>query len=94
MGKQYKKLYAKLHGRNNVVQTRACSKSSFGILKRSADYNFSLEFLILPSSGRLKLTCDTLIIHLYYTLAALAWSKKKPKNNNLHLEMRNLSFSD
>ena len=29
MGKQYKKLYAKMHGRNYVVQTRACSKSSF-----------------------------------------------------------------
>ena len=32
-----KKSYAKMRGRNYVVQTRACSKSSFGILKRSAD---------------------------------------------------------
>ena len=31
-----KKLYAKMRGRNYVVQTRACSKSSFAILKRSA----------------------------------------------------------
>ena len=31
---------------------------SFGNLKRSIDYNFRLEFLILPSSGRLKPTCD------------------------------------
>ena len=37
MGKQYKKSNAKMRGRNYVVQTRACSKSSFGILKRSAD---------------------------------------------------------
>ena len=32
-----KKLYAKMRGQNYVVQKRACSKSSFGILKRSAD---------------------------------------------------------
>ena len=32
-----KKFYAKMRGRNYVVQTRTCSKSSFGILKRSAD---------------------------------------------------------
>ena len=67
-----KKLYAKMRGRNYVVQTHACSKISFGILKRSVDYNFRLEFLILPSSGRLKPTCDTRIIHLnYYTLEQL-----------------------
>ena len=58
-GKQYKKSYAKMRVRNYVVQTRACSKSSFGILKRSADSNFSVKFLILPSSGQLKPTCDT-----------------------------------
>ena len=45
-----KKLYAKMRGRKYVVQTCACSKVSFGSLKRSADYNFSLEFLILRSS--------------------------------------------
>ena len=28
-----KKLYAKMRGRNYVLQTGACSKSSFGILK-------------------------------------------------------------
>ena len=32
-----KKSYAKMRGRNYVVQTRACSKSSLGILKRSAN---------------------------------------------------------
>ena len=32
-----KKLYAKRRGRNYVVQTRTCSKNSFGILKQSAD---------------------------------------------------------
>ena len=32
-----KKSYAKMRGWNYVVQTRARSKSSFGILKRSAD---------------------------------------------------------
>ena len=41
-------------------------KVSFGSLKQSADY--ILEFLILPPSGRLKLTYDTSIIHFYYTL--------------------------
>ena len=47
-----------------------------------------LEFLILPSSGHLKPTCDTHIIHLCYTVEHLAWSKEKPKKN-VHLEMRN-----
>ena len=46
-------------------------KVSFGSLKQSADYNFRLEFLILPSSGRLKPTRDTCIIHFYYTLEHL-----------------------
>ena len=32
-----KKSYAKMRGWNYVVQTRACSKTSLGILKRSAD---------------------------------------------------------
>ena len=32
-----KESYDKMRGQNYVVQTRACSKSSFGILKRSAD---------------------------------------------------------
>ena len=32
-----KKLYAKMRGRNYVVQTRACSKISFGSLKRQAN---------------------------------------------------------
>ena len=57
-----KKLYAKMRGRNYILQTRACSKIGFGSLKRSADYNFSLEFLILLSPGWLKPTCDILII--------------------------------
>ena len=29
MGKQYKKLYAKMRGRDYVVQTHACSKKQF-----------------------------------------------------------------
>ena len=74
-----KKLYAKMRGWNYILQTRACSKMCFGSLKRSADYNFRLEFLILPSSGRLKPTCDILRFILLYARAALSWSKKKPK---------------
>ena len=59
-------------------------KVSFGSLKQSADYNFLLEFLILPSTGWLKPTCDTHTIQFYYSVllydrAALAWTKKKPK---------------
>ena len=46
-------------------------KVSFGSLKQSADYNFRLEFLILLSEDRLKPTCDTRIIHFYYTLEQL-----------------------
>ena len=46
-------------------------KVSFGSLKQSADYNFRLELLIVPSSGRLKMTCDTHIINLYYTIEQL-----------------------
>ena len=57
-----------MRGRNYVVQTRACSKISFESLKRSADYKFRLEFLIQPSSGRLKMTCDFRVIHFYYML--------------------------
>ena len=32
-----KKSYAKMRGRNYIVQTRSCSKSSFVILKRRVD---------------------------------------------------------
>ena len=32
---------------------------------------YRLESLILPSSGRLKLTCDTRIIYFYYALEQL-----------------------
>ena len=46
-------------------------KVSFGSLKQSADYNFRLESLILPSSGSLKMTCDTRIILFYYALEQL-----------------------
>ena len=52
-----------------------------------------LESLILPSSVQLKPTCDILIIHFYFTRAALAWTKKKPKIN-VHLEMRNLKQTE
>ena len=38
-----------------------------------------LETLIVPSSGRLKTTCDTRIIHFYSTLEQLSWTQKKPK---------------
>ena len=60
-----------MRSQNYVVRTRACSKFCFESLKRIADYNFRLEFLILPSSGWLKPTCDTHIIHFYYTLEQL-----------------------
>ena len=76
--KNTKKSYAKMRGRNYAVQTRACSKISFGSLKQSADYNFRLEFLILPSSGQLKPTCDTRIVHFYYTLEQLQHGQKYP----------------
>ena len=56
-----KKWYARMRRRIYVVQTSACSKISFGGLQRSADYNFRLEFLILPSSGQLNPTSDTRI---------------------------------
>ena len=71
MGKNTKKSYAKMRERKYVVQTRSCSKISFGSLKRSADYNFRLEFLILPSSGQLKPACDTRSIQFNYTLEQL-----------------------
>ena len=44
--------WAELRGPNTRML-----KVSFGSLKQSADYNFCS--LSLPSSGRLKLTCDT-----------------------------------
>ena len=55
--------WAELHSPNMCML-----KIRFGSLKGSSDYNFRLEFLILPSSGRFKPTCDILIIHFYYTL--------------------------
>ena len=66
MGNQYKKYvcqnaWVELRGPNTNTL-----KISFGSLKQSADYNFRLESLILPLSGRLKPTCDTRIIHFYY----------------------------
>ena len=48
--------YAKMRRRNYVVSICACSKISFWSLKRSADHNFRLEFLILRSSCHLKPT--------------------------------------
>ena len=72
------KSYAKMNGQNYVVQARACSKSVLGVsLNQNADYNFHLESLILPSSGQLKLTCDTCISHFYYTLEQLYSMDKK-----------------
>ena len=61
--------------------THACSVS-FGSLKQSADYNFRLEFLIPPSSGRLKPNCDTHIVHFYIMLEQLQHGQKRSKNNN------------
>ena len=52
--------WAELRGPNTRML-----KVRLGSLKQSANYNFRLEFLILPSSGRLKLTCDTHSIHFY-----------------------------
>ena len=49
-----KKWYAKMHGRNYVVQTRECSEF---------ETKCRFETIILPSSGRSKPTCDTRIIH-------------------------------
>ena len=63
MGNPYKKVYAKMRGRNYVVQIRTCSKSVFGFETKCC-----LKSLILFSSGRLKPTCDTRIIQFYYTL--------------------------
>ena len=60
-----------MRGQNYIVQTRACSKLSFESLKQSADYKFRLEFLIQPSSDRLKMTCDFRTFHFYYTLEQL-----------------------
>ena len=76
-----KKLYAKMLRGNYVVQACACLKISFGSLKRSADYNFCLEFLILPLSGRLKSTCDTRTIHFYYKLSSFSLVRKKNGKN-------------
>ena len=56
-------------------------KVSFGSSKQSADYNFRLEFLILPSSGRLKPTCDTRIIHFYYMLSNFYMDEKDAEKN-------------
>ena len=58
-------------------------KVSFGSLKQSADYNFRFEFLILPSLGWLKKpVTPVLFISTIRYRAALAWTKKKTKNNN------------
>ena len=66
-----KNMYAKMRGQNYVGPNTRMLKVSFRSLKQSADYNFCLEFLIVPLSGRLKPTCDTRIIHFYYTLEQL-----------------------
>ena len=60
---------AKLCGPNTPML-----KVNFGSLKQSADYNFCLEFLMLPLLGRLKPTCDTRIIpfHVYSAVWTLA----------------------
>ena len=65
-------------------------KVSFGSSKRSADYNFCLEFLIIPSSGLLKLTSDTHIIHfLLYARAALAYTKTTTTKHSLRNDKLN-----
>ena len=86
MGKQYKKIVAK----NAWVELRSPNtrmlKVSFRSLKQCADYNFRLESLILPSSGRLKPTRDTSIIHFYYTLEQLQHGWKKHNKRSLRNE--------
>ena len=64
-------LYAIMRGQNYNSPNTRMLKVSFGSLKQSADYNFCLELLILPSSGWLKLTSDIRIINFYYTLEQL-----------------------
>ena len=56
----YQNAWVELRGPNTCML-----KVRLGSLKQSSNYNFRLEFLILPSSGRLKTTCDTHIIHFY-----------------------------
>ena len=85
MGKQYKKIVCqKMRGRNYVVQTRACSKISFGSLKRSADYKFRL---ILNSTfiRLVKPTSDTRKF-----ISTLRKSNSSMDKKNVHLEMRKL----
>ena len=50
VGLSTKYKYAKMHGQNYVVQTRACSKSVFGQLKltcdtRSIHFDYTIEQL-------------------------------------------------
>ena len=73
-----KKTYAKMRGKNYVIQTRACSKSVWEFETKCC-----LEYLILLSSWRLKLTCDTCTIHFYYKRL---WHGRKKTTR--HLEMR------
>ena len=70
MGKTYKKIRMPKWVELRSPNTRML-KVSFGSLKQSADYNFRLEFLIPPSLGRLKATCDTRSFYFYYTLEQL-----------------------
>ena len=54
-----------------------------------------MESLIQPSSGRLKPTCDTRIIHFYYTLEQLYISMdEKEAEKTVHLEMINLKQTE
>ena len=69
-------------------------KVSFGSLKQSADYNFRLEFLILPSSGWLKPTCDTRIIHFYYMLEQWTGKNKKRSLRNEKLKANRASETE
>ena len=61
--KPIQKNHAKMSGQNYVVQTLAGSKSVWEF-----ETKCRLEPLILSSSGRLKPTCDTCIIHFYSML--------------------------
>ena len=72
MVKQYKKLYAKMLGQNYVVQTHVCSKSSFGILKRSAELELPLGILNFTFIGPVKTDlCHPYYSYIYYTIEQL-----------------------
>ena len=56
---------------------------------RTQNYVATYMRMLKVSSGRLKQTCDTRVIHYnYYARAALAWTKKKRSLRNEKLKAR------